>query len=56
MTDADNFGTSINIEEETERPLELEEWMLNDKTFAVKNEKEEPLKMEAWMTAENVWK
>lgn len=56
MTDADNFGTFINIEEETEHPLELEEWMLNEKTFEVTAEKEEPLKVENWMTAENVWK
>ena len=56
MTEAENFGTFIDIEEETESPLQLEDWMLNEKTFEVKNEKEEPLKVENWMTAENVWK
>jgi hypothetical protein len=56
MTEADNFGTFIDIEEETESPLQLEDWMLNEKSFEVKNENEEPLKLETWMTAENVWK
>ena len=56
MTNAENFGTFINIEEEPESPLELENWMMNEEIFEVENEKEEPLKLETWMTAANVWK
>jgi hypothetical protein len=48
---------SAYLEQETEEPLELEEWMTNTTYFStsaiLETETEKPLELEAWMTNEN---
>jgi len=45
--------------EETEEPMELENWMMDDHTFSasfsIESETEKPLALEDWMTNENTF-
>jgi hypothetical protein len=53
MTNESYFGNSaIQVENETEKALELEDWMLDENLFGSEEEAEQPLELEAWMTAD----
>jgi hypothetical protein len=41
--------------QEVEPCLQVENWMKNEKLFAVSNETESPLALENWMTNSKVW-
>jgi len=44
----------FEIVKETEEPLKLENWMLDDH-FEINRELEQPLRLESWMTSEQTW-
>jgi hypothetical protein len=52
MYHADAIPTVVN---ETEKALEIEPWMLNEKLFDGSSSEEE-LKLEDWMMSNTVWK
>ena len=53
MTNESYFGNSaIRVENETEKALEMEDWMLDENLFGGEEEAEQPLELEAWMTAD----
>lgn len=54
LTKAESFAAYLVTE--TEEPLHLEEWMLNENnfsTFQIKDETEKPLELQEWMTDES---
>lgn len=55
FADANSF--SANLAEETEEPLQLEDWMMDETNFSMMNlieaETESSLEIEDWMTKEN---
>jgi hypothetical protein len=56
MLDESNFGTTVfEFAQESDNELKVEEWMLNDELFQVKEEVGTSLELEPWMTSEKVW-
>lgn len=51
MTNKNNFGMFIDIENAFDNPLELEEWMTNDANFEA-SETDAALQLESWMINE----
>ena len=56
MTDMEYFEFStFKFVEEIDTELEIQDWMLNEKIFAVNSVCEQPLELEAWMLSEKIW-
>jgi hypothetical protein len=51
-----NFSASLTLQPETEKDLQLEDWMMNENLFSGVEDSESPLALESWMTSEKVWK
>jgi hypothetical protein len=56
MTNNAYFKPIVFQEIGKENELQVEDWMKNEKLFAVATETDNPLKLENWMTDNNVWK
>jgi hypothetical protein len=56
MTDMEYFEFStFKFVEEIDTELEIQDWMLNEKIFAVNSVCEQPLELESWMLSEKIW-